>query len=51
MKTTLLQQIFLEGLAKILLDIHVDPILSFLERLDRKLLENVYFYHPLVYSF
>ena len=47
MKTTPSQQIFPEGLVKISLGIPMDPILNFLERADRELLENVYFYPPM----
>ena len=42
-KTTLSQQIFPKGLAKVLLAIPMDPILNFLERADRELSENIYF--------
>ena len=44
MKTTPSQQIFPKVLSKILLGIPVDPILNFLERADRELSKNVYFY-------
>ena len=47
-KTTPLRQIFLKGLAKTLLGLPVNLILNFLERADRELSENVYFY-PLCY--
>ena len=43
MKTAPSRQIFPKELAKILLGIPMDPILSFLERGDRELLVNVYF--------
>ena len=44
MKTTPSQQIFTKGLTKILLGILMDPTLNFLERADRELSENIYFY-------
>ena len=44
MKTTPTSEIFPNGLSKILLDIPM-------EKADRELLENVYFYPPLAYSF
>ena len=40
-KTAPWQQVFPEGLAKILLGIPVDPVLNFLERADREPSENV----------
>ena len=43
-KTTLLRQTFPEGLSNILLGIPKDPIFTFLDRVDRKLSENRYFY-------
>ena len=35
---------------KLSLVVPMDPILNFLERTDRDLSENIYFYLPLVYS-
>ena len=44
MKTTQSLQIFPKERAKIVRGILIDPILNFLERADRELSENVYFY-------
>ena len=46
MKTTPLQQIFPKGIAKILLGKPMVLIFNFLERTDRELSDNIYFYPP-----
>ena len=43
-KTTPEQQIFPEGLTKILLGVPMNPIFNFFERADIELSESIYFY-------
>ena len=51
MKNTQLRQISPKGFAKTLLGIPMSLISYVLEREERELSENIYFYSPLEYSF
>ena len=48
--TTNRNKYFLNGLLKFYRGILMDPFFNFLERADKELSENIYFYLPLVYS-